>query len=155
MKRRPFIFLLCIGFYLNWYSSHVNRLMQYLTFEEYFTLLQDDNGKSFAQALNVVKFHSALFKLIYTRLPKEFIVSFRRCNTCSLSFHGRLFPIHVGVKQLIADLSGGAHISRSLTYLTKEEAYLTKLRVSHKRGTIVLCLHQGHPSLGMTFITSA
>ena len=104
--------------------------------------------------MNVVKFHSALFKLMYTRLPKEFIVSFRRCNTCSLSFHGRLFPIHVGVKQLIADLSGGAHISRSLTYLTKEEAYLTKLRESHKRGTIVLCLHQGHPSLGMTFITS-
>ena len=127
--------------------------MQYLAFEEYFTLLQDD--KSFAQAINVVKFHSALFKLMFTRLPKEFIVSFRRCNTCSLSFHGRLFPIHVGVKQLIADLSGGAHISRSLTYLTNEEAYLTKLRESYKRGTIVLCLHQGHPSLGMTFITSA
>ena len=46
LKRRPFIFLLCIGFYLNWYSSHVNIWMQYLAFEEYFILLQDD--KSFA-----------------------------------------------------------------------------------------------------------
>ena len=54
LKRRPFIFLLWIGFYLNWYCSHVNILMQYITFEEYFTLLRDDNGKSFEQALNFI-----------------------------------------------------------------------------------------------------